>query len=94
MDKIENLLTAENLAQSSDYGFDVALTTDDVADIVEFLSFSHYALYCSVFLNMTRAECDEEIRGCGLTDDCPRGQECVNDSSESKGFSCIGKDPT
>ena len=46
--------------------------------------------YCVRILEKSEDECSEDLKGCGLNDNCPFGSVCKNNASSPNGYDCFG----
>ena len=82
---IVDLIISKNLGVSSEYGIDETLDIDGIRELLQWGN----GLYCNRVLGLSEQECKEEIKGCGLSGNCPAGEVCFEEPSKPTGFICI-----
>merc|ERR1719312_901527 len=72
-------MTPENLEKNAEFGFGESLDANGIKKAID----NVISKYCSIFFGKTEAECQKDLTGCGLDDNCVLGETCVNAESKT-----------
>ena len=84
---ISELFEPGFISKSEEYGF----SGDLDAEALKTMFNSVAQEYCSTILGKSETECSEELKGCGLNDNCPLDEKCRNSPNSPDGYECFGE---
>ena len=76
----------QSFTKSDTYGFPADLDPAGLKTVLTRVAEN----YCVLLLGKSKEECSEDLKGCGLNDNCPIGSRCTTDKSLWSGYKCSG----